>query len=113
MVHWAGCWRSPSRLGLQIVRKRNRRAALRRAGVAGGLRLARLPDRRRKQVLEIARGLSGALRELVYLTLIDAWDDGKIASHYGITASAVRRRRKPAVKAIFDRLPPHSPRAPG
>ena len=112
-------------VGLQVVRKRDRRAELRRAGSLEGSGLlqlpdedvsrewwlAQLPDRRREKVLEIARGLSGALRELVYRTLIDGWGDREIANHHGITASAVRRRRKRAVEAILERLPP--PPLPG
>ena len=110
-------------VGLQVVRKRDRRAELRRAGSLEGSGLlqspdedvsrewwlAQLPDRRRERVLEIARGLSDALRELVYRTLIDGWDDREIANHHGITASAVRRRRKRAVEAILERLPPPLP----
>ncbi len=114
-------------VGLQVVRKRDRRAGLRAAGSLEGSGLyqspdedvsrewwlARLPDPRREQVLEIARGLSGALRELVYRTLIDGWDDREIANHHGITESAVRRRRKRAVEAILEKLPPPPPRLPG
>ena len=112
-------------VGLQVVRKRDRRAELRRAGSLKGSGLfqspdkdvsrewwlAQLPDRRREKVLEIARVLSGALRELVYHTLIDGWDDREIANHHGITESAVRRRRKRAVEAILEKLRP-PPRCP-
>lgn len=111
-------------VGLQVVRNRDRRAELRRAGSLEGSGLFQppdedvarewgmahqFPDQRRDQVLEIARGLSGALRELVNRTLIDGWNDEEIANHHRITRSAVRRRRKRAVEAILAKLPPPLP----
>lgn len=111
-------------VGLQVVRKRDRRVELRRVGSLEGWGLfksadedvfrkwlAQVSDKRREQVLEIARGLPRALRQLVHHMLIDEWDDDEIADHYGITRSAVRRRRKRAVEAISGRLSP-PPRTP-
>lgn len=107
-------------VGLQVVRKRDRRAELRRVGSLEGSGLskssdedvfrkwlvAQVTDNRREQVLEIARGLPRALRQLVHHMLIDGWADDEIADHHGITRSAVRRRRKRAVDAILGKLSP-------
>ena len=112
-------------VALQIVRKQTRRAKLRRVAcrcdsslfefseqdIHRGWLLAKLRDGRREQVLEIARGLSRALRQVVHNILVDGWDDDEIARHHGITRSAVRRRRIRAVEAILGVLPPRTPEA--
>ena len=107
-------------VGLQTVRKRDRRSELRGATLPDDSGLLgsgdedvfrQWPDECREQVLEIARGLPDALRELVGDVLIDGLDDGEIAKRRGITRSAVRHRRKRAIEAIQRRLRPPLPEA--
>ncbi len=105
-------------VGLQIARKRNRRAELRRAGpwegsgllkssdeaVAQDWQAARLADERREQVLDIAHCLAPALRQLVHHALLDDSDDYRIANQCGISIAAVRQRRKRTINAIREAL---------
>ena len=110
-------------VGLQVVRKRNRRAALRGSApredsglldssheaVVQNWSSAEPADERCDRVLEIARGLPPALRQLVHHVLLDGWNDDEIADFYGITPAAVRQRRKRAILAIqraLDTPPP-------
>ena len=107
-------------VALQVVRKRTRRAELRKLAcpsdsslfefsdqeVHREWQLAQGRDGQRDQVLEIAQGLSRALRQVVRHILVDGWGDHEIASRYGIKQSAVRQRRKRAIKAILGKLPP-------
>ena len=101
-------------VGLQIVRKRDRRSALRGAAQPNESGLLgpgdedvfqEWPEEWREQVLEIAQDLPDAIRELVDDVLIDGLDDDEIAKRRGITRSAVRHRRKRAIEAIQRRLP--------
>ena len=101
-------------VGLQVVRKRDRRSELRGAALPDDAdRLGsgdedvfqQWPDENRDQVLEIAQDLPDAIRELVDDVLIDGLDDDEIAKRHGITRSAVRQRRRRAIEAIQRRLP--------
>lgn len=111
-------------IGLQIVRKRSRRAELRDAlwrqdpeflklfgdnDVEIWLRGSSQVEPR-DFVLDAARQLPKALRELVELTLIDGLTDKEIAEHCGIAVTTVRGRRLRAVRAIREAL---SLRPPG
>lgn len=96
-------------VGIQVVRKRDRRSELRGAALPDDADLLgsgdedvfqQWPDENRERVLEIARGLPDALREMVDDVLIDGLDDDEIAKRRRITRSAVRHRRKRAIEAI-------------
>ena len=99
--------------GLQIARKRGRRAALRRArglygagvGYSDGDEVetwlrGRAEMESRDFVLEMARHLPSALGELVHCMLVDGMSDDEIARRLGISRTAVRIRRSRAVRAI-------------
>lgn len=101
-------------IGLQIVRKRSRRAELRDARWRQDPELFKLFGdndvevwprgsslvESRELVLDVARQLPKALRELVELTLIDGLTDEEIAEQCGIAVTTVRGRRLRAVRAL-------------
>ena len=105
-------------IGLQIVRKRSRRVELRDARWRQDPDLFKQsgenevevwlggssPDELRELVLDAARQLPEALRELVELTLIDGLTDEQIAERCGIVVTTVRGRRLRAVRAIREAI---------
>ncbi|MYC00224.1 MAG: RNA polymerase sigma factor, partial [Gemmatimonadetes bacterium] len=107
-------------IGLQIVRKRSRRAELRDARWRQSPELFKLfgdndvevwlrgssQVEPRELVLDAARQLPKALRELVELTLIDGLTDEEIAEHCGIAVTTVRGRRLRAIRAIREAISP-------
>ena len=106
--------------GLQVVRKRNRRSKLRGANPAvfspPGTGEAEVYLREQAAgprcdfVLDVARRLPPACREVVELMLIDEMDDHEIAGHCGIKRTTVRSRRARAAQMIRERCsPPDAP----
>ena len=105
--------------GLQIARKRGRRAALRRARGPNGAGAVGCSDKdevatwfrgraeteSRDFVLVMARHLSSALAEIVRC-MLNGMSDDEIARRLGISRTAVRLRRSRAVRAIRRMRPP-------